>query len=327
MSYGKERQIAIEAVLNACRLCQRVQADLVTADTITKKDKSPVTIADFGAQAIVNLSLMAAFPDDPIVGEEDATTLREQADLRQKVVHHVQQIRPNTTEDHILDAIDYGTYAGGANGRFWTIDPIDGTKGFLRKDQYAVALGLVENGDVVLGVLGCPNLPFDLASPHRGKGCLFVAVKGQGTVMRHLSDDTERPVHVSDIDDSRQAAFCESVESAHSDQQDSAKIAQLLHIDVPPVRIDSQCKYGIVARGEASIYLRLPTRADYQEKIWDHAAGYRVVTEAGGQVSDVDGKPLDFSHGRKLTQNTGVIVTNGRLHDRVIAAVKQVLNR
>jgi 3'(2'), 5'-bisphosphate nucleotidase len=90
--------------------------------------------------------------------------------------------------------------------------------------------------------------------------------------------------------------------------------------------MDSQCKYAAVARGEADIYLRLPTRKDYQEKIWDHAAGWLVVTEAGGRVTDVGGKPLDFTKGRTLRDNRGVVATNGPLHDRVVRVVANVLN-
>ena len=77
--------------------------------------------------------------------------------------------------------------------------------------------------------------------------------------------------------------------------------------------MDSQAKYAVVARGEADIYLRLPTRADYREKIWDHAAGHLIVAEAGGVVTDIAGRPLEFHHGRELTANRGVIVTNGRI--------------
>ena len=80
-----------------------------------------------------------------------------------------------------------------------------------------------------------------------------------------------------------------------------------------------------VARGDASIYLRLPTRKGYEEKIWDHAAGYAVITEAGRTVSHVRGNPLDFSIGRTLRDNLGVIVTNGKLHEPVVEAVKAVL--
>jgi 3'(2'), 5'-bisphosphate nucleotidase len=121
------------------------------------------------------------------------------------------------------------------------------------------------------------------------------------------------------------ASFCESVESGHSNQDQSAQIAARLGITAEPYRIDSQCKYAAVARGDASIYLRLPTRADYREKIWDHAAGKFVVEQAGGVVSDVTGAPLDFSHGAKLQANSGVIATDGRFHERVIDAVRSVL--
>jgi 3'(2'), 5'-bisphosphate nucleotidase len=121
------------------------------------------------------------------------------------------------------------------------------------------------------------------------------------------------------------ARFCESVESGHTNQDHSAQVAELLGIRAEPYRIDSQCKYAAVARGDASIYLRLPTRAGYVEKIWDHAAGKFVVEQAGGRVTDVTGAPLDFSHGRGLAANSGVIATDGRFHDRVVAAVTQVL--
>ena len=91
---------------------------------------------------------------------------------------------------------------------------------------------------------------------------------------------------------------------------------------IPAVRLDSQAKYAVVARGEADVYLRLPTRADYREKIWDHAGGVLVVEEAGGQVTDIDGLPLDFTHGRELSANRGVVVTNGRLHDDVLRTIR-----
>lgn len=327
MRYAKERAVAIEAVRQACRLCQTVRATLVSDETMAKKDKSPVTVADFGAQAVVVSAILKAFPGDRVVGEEDATDLRtdDGRPLREKVVRSVQAITSTLDEPGILSAIDHGTYAGGASGRHWTLDPIDGTKGFLRGEQYAVALALMEEGEVVLGVLGCPNLPVDPAKPDGAKGCLFVAVRGQGAMTQALNDPTERPIAVSAVTDPAQASFCESVESGHSSHGDAARIAQLLGVVAPPVRIDSQCKYAAVARGEASIYLRLPTRADYEEKIWDHAAGWIVVKEAGGEVTDVRGEPLDFGQGRTLRRNKGVIASNGKVHARVVTSVRQVL--
>lgn len=327
MSYERERAAAIEAVEVAGRLCQVVQAALVDQASMAKKDKSPVTVADFGAQAVVSHTLKSAFPGVPLVGEEDADELREpgNAELRSRVVEHVQRAVPSLREAEILELIDRGTHAGGGSGRHWTLDPIDGTKGFLRLDQYAVALALIEEGEVVLGVLGCPNLPLASDDPDGPRGALFIAVKGEGTFTRPLAGGAERRVSVTAVTDPSQASFCESVESGHSSQDDSAKVAEMLGIRVPPHRIDSQCKYAAVSRGDASIYLRLPTRADYEEKIWDHAAGAIVVREAGGRVTDVTGAELDFSLGRTLSRNKGVIVTNGHVHAPVVAAVREVL--
>lgn len=330
MPLVREMEMAVAAVRDACHVCRRVQADLVSAATIEKRDKSPVTIADFAAQAVVCHALAAAFPDDRVVGEEASDALRGDDDgaraLRAKVTEAVRSVLgPETTEDAVLSAIDHGgwTPPGGGTARYWTLDPIDGTKGFLRGEQYAVALGLVVDGRVVLGVLGCPNLPTGTGD---GRGVLMTAMRGAGTCMAAL-DDPElavAPVRVAAVDDPAAARFCESVESGHSDQDESAAIARALGITAEPFRIDSQCKYAAVARGDASIYLRLPTSEEYRETIWDHAAGSIVVEEAGGRVTDVHGNALDFSRGRTLAANQGIVATCGPIHDRVVEVVRQV---
>ena len=325
MSLAQHRQVALSAVIAASRVCQEVQARLVAGASLEKGDKSPVTVADFAAQAIVSHMLAEHFPEIPLVGEEDASALRDgkHAVLRDKVISAVQAVLPALSADAVLDAIDRGTHEGGSTGRFWTLDPIDGTKGFLRLDQYAVALARVEDGEVILGVMGCPNL--SVADGAADKGCVFAAVKGQGAFQRTLDDATETRVRVFDPTDIAQARLCESVEKAHTSQSHSALVAEKLGIAAPPYRIDSQCKYAAVARGDASVYLRLPTRPGYVERIWDHGAGFAVVTEAGGTVSDVYGNPLNFGRGRGLEDNKGVIVTSGRHHAAVVAAVREVL--
>lgn len=88
--------------------------------------------------------------------------------------------------------------------------------------------------------------------------------------------------------------------------------------------MDSQVKYGLVANGEAAVYLRFPNprNKDYRENIWDHAAGAIVVEEAGGKVTDMNGKPLNFRDNEKMLNNHGVVVSNGVIHDRVLEAIK-----
>lgn len=333
----QESRVAITAVRSAAKACRAVRQQLVNADTLEKRDRSPVTVADFASQAIVCAHLQKALADDLVVAEEDAAELRhaEQAPIRTSVVRHVAEVLGQQADDEqVLSWIDRGgagwatdqtPVKSGSNAppgdRFWTLDPIDGTKGFLRNEQYAVALALINDGRVVLGVLGCPNLPHDSTT-----GALLIATRGQGAKLLPLWDDSldGQPVSVSQVSATRDARFCESVESGHSSHSDAARIAEILGITTEPVRMDSQAKYATVARGEASVYLRLPTRADYEEKIWDHAAGSIVVEEAGGRVTDIHGKPLDFTQGRTLKHNRGIVATNRLMHDDVVRAVQQV---
>ncbi|MFK7895552.1 MAG: 3'(2'),5'-bisphosphate nucleotidase [Myxococcota bacterium] len=324
-----ELDAALVAVRDAATVCQSVQKNLVTAATLEKKDRSPVTVADFASQALVCSSLSGVSQIAECVGEENAAELREAGaeETRDKVVEHVRNVRGNDiSTDQALDWIDLGGLTpDGSQERYWTLDPIDGTKGFLRGEQYAIALGLIEHGRVVLGVLGCPNLP----GPDGKPGVLLSAARGLGAYAYPLASsgrDAAKKISVSDIKDTAAARFCESVESGHSDQDQSAQIAAELRITEEPVRVDSQCKYAIVGQGEAQIYLRLPTRKDYREKIWDHAAGLVVVEEAGGRVTDVRGHDLDFGHGRQLENNAGVIATNGPIHDEVLAAVAKFVD-
>jgi 3'(2'), 5'-bisphosphate nucleotidase len=322
-----ERRVAVESVIKACNLCRTVQSAHVAGGVIGKEDGSPVTVADFGAQAVVSAHLMAAFPNLPLVGEEDSKLLRrkDNATLKQAVMKYAQGISPHLSDSQVLEAIDRGAADGGPQGRFWTLDPIDGTKGFLRGDQYAVALALIENGRVVLGVLGCPNLPLNPAQPEGPRGALFVGARGQGAGLMSLDERAERKIRVTDIEDPAQAVFCESFESDHSSHDDSLRVAKLLGTKHPPVRMDSQAKYGVLAKGDAAIYLRIPTEKSYTELIWDHAAGAMIVEEAGGVVTDIHGKPLDFSAGKRLSRNHGVIASNGKFHGRIVEAVNSVI--
>ncbi|MEQ9619697.1 MAG: 3'(2'),5'-bisphosphate nucleotidase [Deltaproteobacteria bacterium] len=328
MDYESELRAALEAVRKACRLCIKVQSSLFSEDTIMKKDKSPVTVADFGAQAVICHELKKAFPDIPIMAEEDSTELRteEGKAVTASILEYAASVFPGIDEESLIKAIDCGDYEGGPEGLFWTLDPIDGTKGFLRGEQYAVALALINAGEVMLGVLGCPNLPLDIKNPEGEKGCVLSAVRDSGASSRPIEHNTPKEINVSDIVEPKNAPFCESVESSHSSHEDSGRIAEILGVKARPIRIDSQCKYAVLARGDASIYLRLPTNKDYEEKIWDHAAGSIIVEEAGGMVTDINGKFLDFSRGRTLSKNSGIVGTNGLLHDEVIAAVAQALD-
>ncbi len=334
--FREERAAAIAAVRAASLLCRDVRVTLIPADSAAKADRSPVTVADLGSQALISLVLGDAFPDDPIMGEEDASLLRTEPDgpIAAAVVRHVRAARPEVTAETVAEAMARCSHAGGSSGRFWTVDPVDGTKGFLRGGQYAVALALIEDGEPVLGLLGCPNMALDPDDPGAGIGCLFVAERGAGAVMipldgetSGLGESTETPIRAMAPASPAEARWAESVEAGHSDQDDAARVATLLGLGQAPLRMDSQAKYAAVARGEAAIYLRLPTNDTYRERIWDHASGWLMVREAGGEVTDIHGRPFDFGRGRGLARNRGVVASaGGTLHAEVLGAVARALN-
>ena len=325
MSYEREREVAVQAVTEAARLCATVRGEMVGEALLKKADKSPVTVADFGSQALVCRRIVEAFPGDAIVAEEDASALRqpENAGLLEQVRTYADSFRPGVTAETLCAWIDLGN--GEVNGRYWTLDPIDGTKGFLRSDQYAVALALVEAGEVKVGVLACPALPVDPARPERGCGALFVAVRGEGTEVLPLDGGEPEPVRVVTAPAARNWRFAESVEANHGNHELQASIARQVGFRGPSLRMDSQAKYCAVARGDAALYLRLPSpeKPDYREKIWDHAAGSIVVEEAGGRVTDMHGRPLDFGSGYRMEKNRGVVVSNGAIHDAVVETLGQ----
>ena len=262
--------------------------------------------------------LFNTYPSDPIVGEESASDLRNEAaiSLRERIITLANEYIEKELEEgemaewgigpgkaksgtDLLDAIDRGNFTGGRTGRkctprlislsshthtqfngkrtgAWCLDPIDGTKGFLRKNgQYAVCLALLVNAQVQLGVIGCPNLPcspdipLDSTDPNIERGCLFVAVRGQGAQQITLSHPSNpKPITISPIQNPSDLSFLESVEAAHSSHGFNALVTQILGIKKDAVRMDSQAKYCCLARGQGGAYLRMPTGVGYREKIW-----------------------------------------------------------
>jgi 3'(2'), 5'-bisphosphate nucleotidase len=322
-NWQAELNVALEAVRAASRICRDVQCKM-SADVFEKEDRSPVTVADFASQAAICRLIGDAFPSDPIIGEEESGALRrpENGPFLDRVLEELRAIGVEAAGEQACDWIDRGCEKNYAP-RFWTLDPIDGTKGFLRQEQYAVSLALLIDGRIELALLGCPNLSANSAGT---PGAVFYALRGGGSWVVPLDDATAGPtrIHCSHQSDSVQARFCESVESGHTSTSLSARVAESLGMHRPPLRMDSQAKYAIVARGDAEIYLRLPAKYGYKEKIWDHAGGVLLVEEAGGRVSDVMGRPLEFNHGYELLANRGIVAANSELHSQVTAALDKI---
>lgn len=345
--YEREAYIARLAVQKASYLTRAVSEQILkdkANNTITKTDKSPVTVGDFSAQAIIINAIKHNFPSDEIIGEEDSKDLQENKDLADKILNelkksdevvHSELLGPKFESiDQVSKIIDQGASEGGRIGRFWALDPIDGTKGFLRGDQYAVCLALIVDGVVQLGVIGCPNLPDSFTSPSY-KGGLFTAIKNQGSYYSKLYDSSvdedltkSTRIHMKDdLKSTSEIRVCEGVEKGHSSHDDQFKIKEYLHIPHDQtLNLDSQVKYCSLSKGLADLYLRLPISASYQEKVWDHAAGNVLITESGGVVTDMNGVQLDFGNGRTL-KSSGIIAGGKQFHSKVIEAVKATVTK
>ena len=321
-----EINFALEAVRQASRLVKQIQQEMVSP-ALTKDDRSPVTVADFAAQALIGSLLAEAFPHDTLVAEESSAALRSPENQRTlgQITEFVSGFVPQAAPQRVCDWIDRGAAEPGR--RFWVLDPIDGTRGFLRGDQYAVALALVENGRVQVGALGCPNLSGARQPDLGGAGSLVVAARGQGTWVTALEGESEfTRLSVSTRAEPGEARILRSFEAAHTNTGQIDRLARELGSRAEPVRMDSQAKYALLAAGEGELLVRMlsPQRRDYREKIWDQAPGSIVVEEAGGRVTDLDGSPLDFTAGRTLANNRGVLASNGGLHDAGLHALKAV---
>ena len=326
-----EINFAIQATRRAAKLVRQVQSELVTP-ALTKDDRSPVTVADFACQALVAQLLSASFPTVPLVAEESSNALRKPGEEKNLslVTAFVQRATgsQNTapvSPQQVCDWIDLGQTD--RVDRFWTLDPIDGTKGFLRGDQYAVALAFVQDGVVQIGVLGCPNLVNADTPDLSGPGSLVIARRGQGAWCSALDAQTSwTQLHVSTRSKPAEARLLRSFESGHTNVDQIGLFAAAMGILADPVLMDSQAKYAVLSVGKGDLILRLlsASQQNYREKIWDQAAGSLVLEEAGGRITDLDGKPLDFSTGRSLVHNRGVLASNGMLHAPALAALKQI---
>ncbi|KAK1250320.1 hypothetical protein MKX08_010323 [Trichoderma sp. CBMAI-0020] len=360
------RYIAELAVLRAAVLTKRFMS---RAAGIAKDDASPVTLADFGAQALLMAALRGFFPHDGFVGEEDAAVLRANPRLRTTVfklaaavardfrdvewrsaaAHGVQATLPALdSEDEMLALLDAaGAGATAATGRFWVMDPLDGTAAFLRGQQYAVALALIEDGREVLGVVCYPNLSLEyggvvseMAADRLGHGVMLSAIRGEGAEFRRLALEYSLgagemlgrftvPAKYEDL------RLVDSSTSTSNRLDLVAQVARQLGA-TPFPGIDmyaSHARYAalMIGEGEGShVMIRIPVGGrggPSKSYVWDHAGSQLVYTERGGKITDLDGKEIDFGAGKTLAANWGIVAAPEVVHERILRLVQEWVAR
>jgi 3'(2'), 5'-bisphosphate nucleotidase len=225
-------------------------------DVRQKLDKTPVTEADLAAERVIVKILQAAFPDIPIVSEE------------------------------MVDAEGLPPAAS----RFWVVDPLDGTREFVAKnDEFSVCIGVVEDGRPVLGVLHGPAVG------------LTYAANGPDTATRQRRGGAIEPIRA-------RTASPDGFVVVHSrSHENSRRIGEFLqNFSVLERRkCGSALKFGLIAAGEADLYPRFGTTME-----WDTAAGQAILEAAGGRVETMSGEPLTY--GKPGLKNDGFIAWGRR---------------
>ena len=323
---SNELQTAKTIARMAASICQSIQEEMILS--AEKPGREPVTIADYASQALIGHALSENFPDDAVLSEERSEEyMLLLSDEQRGWVHRymMDALGGYVFEEQVCAWLDFGKRK--QRSRMWVIDPIDGTTGFMGGRHYCVAIGLLIDFEPVLGVLASPGFYGEMDDPPYGDtGALTAAARGAGVTIEPLFGGEPEPVRVSTVDDPRVATILTSYESSHVDLDFINAMAQGLDRgpDAPRRRLDSQDKHAMLAAGMGDVYVRTNHKSGYREKMWDQAAGTAIVTEAGGRVTDIDGRPLDFSTGTTMTANRGVLMTNGLLHDAVLDAIKRL---
>ena len=226
-----------------------------------KEDQSPLTEADLTSHHLICDELSQLYPDIPILSEESA---------------------------HNFTLAD-------ENACFWCVDPLDGTKEFIKKnDEFTVNIALIQNQHLILGVIGVP-----------AKNMVYVAVKGEGAFKLQDDNDLQR-IQVK-LQDPNHLTF--AVSRSHLDDQTKAMVDEN---EAEMLQAGSALKLAYVAEGLVDIYPRFgPTI------LWDVAAGQCVIEEAGGQVLWADNHhPMTYNI--NYMKNDSFIALNKPLKKRVV---------
>jgi 3'-phosphoadenosine 5'-phosphosulfate (PAPS) 3'-phosphatase len=141
---------------------------------IKKMDKTPITALDFVMQILIIDHIHRHFPNDKFIAEEDSAMLQADDSLCYQVLAGIQAITNDTTswtKEKLFYTLDLGGYTGDniQNERVWALDPIDGTKGFIKGLHYCISIILLDKGIPQLSITGCPNLNLYnvLENPHK----------------------------------------------------------------------------------------------------------------------------------------------------------------
>lgn len=302
VQYSRESKLAIKLGKEACRIPEWFRTHGFSS--FEKNDKTPVTLADLATQIYIINSLKETYPDDNIIAEEEGTIIDNRA--KDIITNCFQKLEIEI--DNIKDVVNY---RGGSLNRQWTIDPIDGTQGFVEGLSYAIGIGFMVDSIPTACAITVPS--YD----HRGLA-LFSAEKGKGAQASYggaifQNIKVSKTAKISDF------VLCQSL---HYDKPWVTKLAQKLGIR-NSIRIDSMLKFCKVADGSADLYIK-PIDPEHSFS-WDYMPGILIIEEAGGKITDIQNEPLWVENDRVGWTAPGIVASNGIAHEDIIQDLNKVV--
>ena len=299
--YNREISLEVDLIRKASKITEWFKKKGV--ETYLKKDRSPATVADYSSQIYILNQIKENFPEDQVIAEENETGLIDDDSANQ-----IRECFNHLNIDGITDFKKLLNYRGKKSSRQWTVDPIDGTKGFMKGLKYAIGIGLMVNSDPKISVIGVPE--------YKNNGlAIFTAEKGKGAKASYGGKDFQS-IHVSNQNILKKARLCQSL---HYDLPWVTQFADKIGIE-KRIKIDSMAKFCLVADGSYDLYIK-PIMG-FRVHTWDYSQGDLLVREAGGKVTDLDEEPLVFQDEKCILRAPGIISSNGFLHDEVAVYIR-----
>jgi len=301
--YQEELTIAINIVRKASKITEWFKRH--GFQSYEKKDESPVTLADFASQIFILSQLKKKFNEDQIFAEEESSLMGKDIEALIKKCFIDINFKLDEEFSTLLN------YRGSHSNRQWIVDPIDGTKGYLSGLSYAVGIGLMENSIPKISAIGVPNYKNEELA-------IFIAELGKGA---HASygDKEFTPIHVSDVNNLSSSVMCQSL---HHNKPWINKLAKMIGVrKITPM--DGMGKFCMVADGSADLYVR-EMNPDYSFS-HDYMPGDLLIREAGGNITDLNNINLTFERNKCRWTASGMIASNGILHEEIISNIKKVM--
>ena len=299
--YKEELNLVADLIKNASKITEWFRKE--GFQSFQKQDESPVTLADYASQIFIISKLKEYFPEDQIIAEEEDNVF-----VDKKAMEVIMECYNSLNLEKISNIKQIISYRGSPSKRQWTIDPIDGTKGFQKGLSYAIGISLMVQSELCVGAIGIPN--YD----ERGKA-IFIAEKDQGAKSSYGENEFIL-IKVSNQKNLKKARFLHSL---HYDQPWTLKFIDMAGI-TDRIQMDSMGKFCKVADGTADIYLR---PINYQPYSWDYCPGDLILREAGGKVTDLNGNGIKYENKRCLLPTPGFLASNGILHSEVLDIINK----